>query len=385
MRILVLGCCYDSNLGDGVICQCVAALLEREFPQAQVCIRDLVARTAFQTPHPADLDVLRRRFFRTRLRRAVTEYTFWDKQLSSGEYGLASQQDYIHRVCAEHWDLAVFAGGQMFMDALALYVAEYTRMLSQAGVPVLFNACGAGPAVSPGVRRRLGQALREPGVQLISCRDHADLIAKTYDVKTRETADAALWAPEIYGISRQTDAQVIGIGSIYSSSIPPRQVERCLTALIRTLEKRGLSWKLFVNGDPGDLAFAQLLLKRMGPNYPEEQYLAPPPGDPRELVALVAQLRGVLSFRLHSHILAWSLGVPSAALIWDDKLPCFFQKIGQPQRCFPPDAPAEQVCDALLATEISGQERQEYIRQREAARALLLDEAHRALNRSYHV
>ena len=47
MKLLVLGWYYSSNLGDAVICDCVADMLRSHYPQAQICIRDIVGHSAF--------------------------------------------------------------------------------------------------------------------------------------------------------------------------------------------------------------------------------------------------------------------------------------------------------------------------------------------------
>ena len=44
MKILVLGAYHSPNLGDPVICDCVADILRRRYPEAEVCCHDLVNR-----------------------------------------------------------------------------------------------------------------------------------------------------------------------------------------------------------------------------------------------------------------------------------------------------------------------------------------------------
>lgn len=51
------------------------------------------------------------------------------------------------------------------------------------------------------------------------------------------------------------------------------------------------------------------------------------------LVKTISRFQSIISFRLHSHIIAASLGIPSVAVVWDDKVRGFFGKIGHPERC----------------------------------------------------
>lgn len=60
MRILVLGVYYASNLGDAVICDCVADRLMRAFPGAQIDLKDVKNRHAFRFPAGADIKRLGR-------------------------------------------------------------------------------------------------------------------------------------------------------------------------------------------------------------------------------------------------------------------------------------------------------------------------------------
>ena len=47
MRILVLGSYYSSNLGDGVICECVAGQLKKVFPTAEIVIKERITSLFF--------------------------------------------------------------------------------------------------------------------------------------------------------------------------------------------------------------------------------------------------------------------------------------------------------------------------------------------------
>ncbi|WP_238597524.1 polysaccharide pyruvyl transferase family protein, partial [Streptococcus suis] len=56
----------------------------------------------------------------------------------------------------------------------------------------------------------------------------------------------------------------------------------------------------------------------------------------------------IISFRLHSLITSYSLGIPSVAVEWDTKVRQFYDKIHLPQSVFTIEANATVVVDTIL-------------------------------------
>lgn len=349
MRILVLGWYYSSNMGDAVLCDCAAGLLQQHYPQAEIVIRDLAGRTCFPARNSVDCRELDRLRQHQKLRSAATRLG-WDRQLHHEQWCLEQVRPRLEAVTAGDWDLAVFAGGQLFMDDLCLYVSEAARALDQRRIPILFNACGAGPSVSPALRRILGQALTLPSVRLVSCRDSSRLIDRWCGAPVAaDTADSALLAGRLYNIQR-SGCDTVGLGVLYPQSLNPGRTAAFWKKLIRELDRQHISWKFFTNGSEWDMAFARTLLE----GRPEDRYLAPAPESPRALVQLLASFRSLISFRLHSHIIAASMGIPTVALVWDNKLRQFFEHLEHPERCLTIQTPPRQIIDALHRAEQEG-------------------------------
>ena len=80
----------------------------------------------------------------------------------------------------------------------------------------------------------------------------------------------------------------------------------------------------------------------------------PVPSKPEELVKTISQFKSIVSFRLHSHIIAASLNIPSVSVVWDDKVRIFFEKIGHPERCCNLRCGAEEVLSKLDKAEKEG-------------------------------
>ena len=336
MKILVLGSYYSSNLGDGVICECVASRLRKHFPGAQIQIMDLRARDHFDPGAQPSIQELRQREGRKKLRKIAAKLG-WDKIYSSECYRMEKEKEHFRRLREQACDMVVFAGGQMFMDTYALQIESVVKSCAARNIPVFFNACGFGPSDSPTIRQRLKNVLAEPCVKLISTRDDAGKIQRNFLGEGREavvTFDPALWTNEVYGLERNSDSSAVGLGMMYPNRMNFQAVCRFWIRLIGELERRQISWKIFVNGSGSDVSFARYVFSRIpGISKPFEDCFVSPAVEPRELVETISGFKSLISFRLHSHILAASLGIPSVAMVWDDKVRFFFEKLGCAERC----------------------------------------------------
>lgn len=374
MKILVLGAYYSNNLGDGVICECMAARLKKNFPNAEVYVRDIVDRHDFECFEGVSYQELRRRAKREKLRRLATKCG-WDKTLTHEENRLKQSLSHIEEICSNTCDLVVVAGGQLFMDRYFLFLAEYIRRMTEMRIPVYLNACGIGPIYSRTIRQRFSEALKSPYVRLISCRDDAALVQKLYagrDRRVMETFDPALWCGNVYNVKKDPKADVTGLGLMYTKSVDSEKAALFWIKLIRQLEKNGKKWKIFVNGSEDDIVFVRYVLSGL----PElegsfEDYCVPVPKRPDELTAMVAGFRSIISFRLHSHIIAASLDVPSIAVVWDDKLKFYFRKIGHEERCITVDTDSLEVIRRLDRAEAEGYDREMIEEQKKYADHLL--------------
>lgn len=376
-KILVLGVYYSCNLGDGVICQCVAARLKHHFPDAAITIADLVNRNSFSERFTATIEELLKRRWRPRLRRIVSKYFFWDKQLRFEGLRLKDHIDHIDEILQDDWDVVVIAGGQLFMDRYSLFLEAVIQRCDQKNVPVFINACGTGPTASRKIRSRLAAAMNKSCVKLISSRDDAEQVRNLYLKGSKNvisTYDPALWTREIYGIEKKTQTKTIGLGFMYVESRPTKAVLRFWKNLILELEKRQLDWKIFVNGSGDDVTFAKYVLSHIPElKQPAENYMVPVPHTPIELVQTISGFHSIISFRLHSHIIAASLGIPSIALVWNSKVRFFFKKIGYGWRCCTVYASAKRVLNKLEKAEQVGYDSQVLLQQKQYADSLLYE------------
>ena len=369
MKILVLGAYDSSNLGDPIICDCVAAWLHDHFPGAQIHVRDVLLR---RESNAVDLRKTRSYWQRNKLRRGITGMLPTDLVYRQYIRWVDRDRVYLDELCSEDYDAVVFAGGQMFMDRYALYLEAHVRRFRERNIPVFFNACGTGPAFSPKIAQRLKQTLTDPCVKYVSCRDDVELVNRRYG-PCRETFDPALTAASVYNVHRKENADTIGLGVIFNQAVSEKKQTRFWQNLVRELDRRGEKWQFFTNGDPVDVAYAREVLASMPECRGREAVLLHSRDtEPEGLVRTIAGYRSIISFRLHSHILATSLDVPSVAMVWDEKLPAFFKKIGHPERCFRVDSGPVAVLDALKRAEREGYDRELMENQAKAAEDQLI-------------
>ncbi len=357
MTFLILGAYYSVNLGDAVICECVAEQLHRHFPTADILIRDVIRRDRTVVGPEPKRETLERRRVRESIRRISTCCGI-DLSLRHEQRRVEANRSHIEAICGLDCDVVIFAGGKLFMDRYALFLQAYASRFAARGIPVLFNACGVGPSHSRAIRSRLKRTLNAPNVRHVSCRDNVNFVNEHYmkpGKAVSDTFDPALASRNVYNMSRLELTDTVGLGVLYPGEISPRRMIRFWQGVVRGLDRQGIKWKFFTNGDQADIAFARQVLASMPETAGrDDELIVPHDSRPEELVRTIAQFRSLISFRLHSHIVAASLDIPSVAIVWSEKLPFFFEKIGHRERCLSVNDAPETVLSALAQAEAEG-------------------------------
>lgn len=412
MKILLFGWYYSTNYGDAVICECLAAKLREQYPDADVTIADMNGRTAFpdesgeerEASGASGLSAAYRKLKRRRLKKILmgTVGCLPGVDYAGRTYirGFERRESDIREICAQPADLVIFAGGQLFMDSLTPQAVFCINSYADRGVPIIVNAGGGGPVYSRKLRALYHHALMRPEVRWISCRDRTKWVEEHYlngEKMVDLVSDPALWAADLEKMmetggsepakknapdfseehvnptnglynknnpsSHASDDGTIGLGVMFADSLPVRKCIRFWINLIRYLDQHEIRWKIFTNGNVADEIFAAEILSRM-PEYngadnsessdgrksrPYKKLICVP-RSPQELVSVIQGFRGVVSFRLHSSIIACSCGVPAVGVIWDNKLNSFYEMIGHPERCLSlsvePSVVWERYCQA---------------------------------------
>lgn len=286
-------------------------------------------------------------------------------------------RDYAMVECA---DLIIFAGGGIIKykrEDFYAYIAEIVECAQKRDIPVYFNAVGIeGYDETDEKCQLLKNALNSPCVKGISVRDDEKTLRHSYltpnnNIWTKQVMDTAFFTKKVYRVSADKTSHVIGLGITRSrlfedhgmSQINKEFQLRFWKEIINLLEQKGYRWKLFVNGFKSDFDFAQEVLEYVGKGEEGEKYLVPRLAEGQELVETIASFQGIIAGRMHANIIAYSLGVPSIGLVWNDKLLYWGNLIGYPERFIENgNFQAEIIVNALKKSISQGTHKMRYVR-----------------------
>lgn len=417
---MIIGAIKSINFGDPILTECVRRLVREKAPDAEVMLGDLdggdpvpdiraiayptVNERREQLPSVIRLKVRQWKYLcRTRISKSGLPDLSYRRQKGTLQRALPAIRDMLS------WkpDLVIFAGGQILCDWYGLQVSAITRISQEKQIPVVFTSCGTGPSYSGHIRHDMAQALRLPVVHFISLRDGIDKIRRWELGKPLyDSADPALWTASLFEEELSAEyppdqsdpsclpdkyagthpcinsccaascagqfktvkqhssplpghGRPVGIGVIYSMFTPINKELLFLKRLTSWLDRYDIPWKFFGNGSLEDMLIAEQALKVCVSSEKDRMsHMASWPGRPEDLIRLEAGFRGIISFRLHSHIIAASLGIPSIAIRWDDKQREFFTKIGASRRCLDISEAPGTIWTAFLQAEQEGYDQQ---------------------------
>lgn len=378
MKILIVGERYSTNLGDPIICESVEYLIKEANQNAEVSFLDLSGKKEFEDWSGYGKLIYSGRISTFKKKASIcltnigidTEYLKFKK---SHKRKIGYFRDYLDDA---DFDIAIFAGGQMFKDTFIFPISTVVKYLNDKDIPVIFNACGYGEIASKKMRTVLGKALNSNNVKMISSRDDIESINSLLDkesIKAIRTFDPALWTKDVYNVYKK-ESDVIGLGVMFAHNMRYKEMLNFWKKTIDELNERNIKWKMFCNGPAKDYEFAKYILRSM--NYKEEdlsRYIVQAPKRPKELVDIISSFRGIISFRLHSHIVACSLGVPGVSIMWDKKVKYFYDNIQKPERVFELHSDSAKVITELIDAIKNGYDEGIIREQKDFSKKLLVD------------
>lgn len=244
-------------------------------------------------------------------------------------------------------DVVIFPGGGFIKYKQENLPRDMVRVMSRAekyGIPVAFNAVGMeGYDIENEGCKALFDMLHSHCARYITSRDYADQINDTYlkdeYLTAARFADPAVWAADTYKIKRDESSEVVGLGVAreglfldYGLPLTKDDLLSIWSNLIKALEAEGVKYKLFTNGLRQDEEFLTDLLAYMGKEEKREEISLPSAENAKQLVEYIAGFSSIIACRMHANIIAFSLGVPSVAFVWNEKLRFFGESIGCSER-----------------------------------------------------
>lgn|GEM_PF-1573571 len=386
VKIAMCGLVKSENLGEMFIARSLEHLIADEAQKVEPGIEveyvevDLLGRndTIYEIPDARERRL--RNYYRYSEKGRLTEKVFLDLQRRGRKAKSKRTQNLISRArhliwstgrnyrkrLASYFDLKLEGVDYIVIDGAGLLEYSYneyhwsllliSEYAEKHGLEVVYNAIGRAGAFD---ERDFGstilkRAIRSRAVTYVSARDNVTEVQACagpgHTVKL--LADSAFWMKEAYGIDTTVERSKIGIGLIRGNSLQGYGVEfgskewtTLFAGIATVLQERGYEFEFFTNGLPGDITLGKRVLKRL--RLPDS-YLVERPVDDEVLVDTINGYRALITCRMHSSIAAFTMGVPSVILSWNDKVEKLMEIIGYPERAIKQrDFQPEFIVDAM--------------------------------------
>lgn len=351
-RICTIGVKYSSNLGDGVIAECLEHALRRADPALEVAAIDLAGRRAFGD----GLNRSRARLLTALGRMPQPVRRMLVRLLLTGLARFKLRPRWAEQLRGS--DAVVLGGGQLLADTdlnFPIKVRACLALVARAGLPVAVHGVGVGRSWSPAGRRIFRAAFARADIRAFVVRDQVSreravaALGDALPVAVTTCPDPAVLVHEAYGVPlhRRGSPHRIGLcvahpgvlrlhADVGPSAVPVADFH---VALARALVERGQQPICFTNGAGEDESF---LHEELLPRFGREGLLncvtvAPRPTVPSALVALIGGLDAVIAHRLHASIIAYGLQVPHVGLNWDSKVRSFFAEVDRARFVIEPE------------------------------------------------
>lgn len=255
-------------------------------------------------------------------------------------------------------DVIFFAGGGLFGQSYLGFFEHIDRITALAerhNIPVIFSSMGLNNmGAEGGGVDAISQIVRRKSVKAISVRENLALFQELLvgtQLEARQVSDPAVWTRYLYGMTDVVPDGSLGInvvrGGLFSANQRPWNLGdemKYLAGLRKFADSAGLATRYYTNGSLDDNNTLRFFQQKY--DVGSEQIVLPQ--TTREVVEAIASRSSIASIRMHSSIIAYSFGIPTVGLAWNDKLPYFYEAIGHPERLLPfGDWTANTTFDAL--------------------------------------
>lgn len=333
MKILIIGERYSENLGDAVICETVYNIIKKEYKDSKIDFFDLSGKIDYNKYYSYKRSFIKKiKWYILEKIIKLTLKPFYELYIQDRERHRMMIELYTSNYKKKNYDIAIFAGGALFMDYFSCLLFYLVKQLSKRKCKIIFHSCGMGILSSNSISL-LRQMFKNPLIKCVSLRDSFARFNDLFDIDCyfKETSDTALNCAILYNSSNIKEAD-FGIGLI---SIP--KYYSFQLNLVKKFYNSQYSWKLFTNGSPWDQKVAYSILKDIGIEENEmNNYVMKRPQNPQELINTITSFNTIVSYRMHSQIIASSFLIPSYGFIWNDKVKEFYSKLGFSSFSFKP-------------------------------------------------
>lgn len=330
MKILVVGMVNSTNLGDVAIHYCVKEMLEREGITVQ-------SSDFYGRPFSEERSVVHSKKQRGAVRLIkdrVSSIEPMARMLNTLAWIFKRRKigaAYIERLSGVR--AVIFGGGQVITDifnGLPLRYALWLKLMNKKKVAYGIEFCGVGREVNIRKESIYGRLIE--GAFSISVRgeDSADRIRTTradvnispdpvfaYSYLFPRTVGAEDREP-LVGICYQNIA-ALTLHDSYFKVLGKEGVNVCLREVVAKIINGGRKVAIFTNGDEADFNEA-LGFYRDNFSDQEDVRLLQRPLSLSQLIDGIVRCEKIISFRMHASIIAYSYGIPTKNIVWDNKV-----------------------------------------------------------------
>lgn len=321
-KIIVVGDIASDNLGDPLLVQNFASLLTQQGADVvtwDINNKDYTISAKSNVAEATQKSSSIKKSIHQMVPKFAEEFFYYKK-------AKVDWDSLNNRLMQKDIDKIIFAGGQMLMSYYAHQIVDIVNIAEKHDVPVYFNAMGVGTLKNKIIKRDLKCALKRPIVKSLTVRDNVSFIESMLGEPVTQCIDSVAMANYVYEGS--TQERLVGIGVIYRVG-KEKEIKDQLKIVIEEVESAGFEWEFFSNGGIDDYSFGISILNELG--YSSDK-MAERPTTSLELIKLVTKYQRIVSYRLHSHIIAYAYGIPSFGFAWDKKVMEFFNLIEMPTR-----------------------------------------------------
>lgn len=326
---------HSDNLGDGIIADCMAYLLSKLRLQRALYQIDLSGRLS--------VEPLQNSRTRSQTKSLFHSLPLW---LQSTVFTIVWHTVMKPKVSRNWLEIlpdgpldVIIGGGQVLSDVGLNFpwkVNLLARLLTQRGGRLIFSGVGCGQKISITGKWLFARVLTAPFTKGVTLRDEWSLQAYRKHFPELDlpvlSPDPALFVQQAYGISAShlpKDGRLrVGLGVAAPNEIASQSLNRrdftyqhVLSFWLEIANRVAvMGWEpvFFTNGAAEDEAFLDAVVAHLQQNASVRRL--PRPTSPRGLVLSIADFNAVVAHRLHANIVAFALGIPAVALVWDAKI-----------------------------------------------------------------
>lgn len=251
----------------------------------------------------------------------------------------------VDELLIEGSDVIFFAGGGLFGQSYLGFfehIDRITAIAERRDVPIIFSSMGLNNMGAEGGNvSAISQIVRRRSVKAISVRENLPLFQELLvgtQLEARQVSDPAVWTKYLYGMTDLVPNGSLGINVVRGGLFSANQRQwnlgnevKYLAGLKELADAAGLKTQFYTNGSLDD----NNTLRFFQQKYEVDSDQIVLPQTTREVVEAIASRSSIASIRMHSSIIAYSFGIPTVALEWNDKLPYFYEAIEHRDRLLP--------------------------------------------------